>query len=212
MLLLSNWKIKIYKLFLGRSPKPVFKNPYAPSTDSNGKVIPPAAHRIALSFPFLEECVKVVKEDKIAVQNRFTWSERILAPVSQNPSSPLVSGISDPTKLKEDLRAWLRSGVNSNERLSLDLDEWLQNELTTDTKISDAIDEWLYEDDVKELEDAMKPVKFTNAEIRARLVFKWKKKIYYWLCHQWHFWKGCNGCKENSPCERFRKQKMFSGN
>jgi hypothetical protein len=202
--LLNNWKIKIHKLFLGRPPKPVFTNPYAPPLDKNGKVKPAAKPRITLSFPFIEECVKVIKEDKVAIQSRLTWNERILATPVTTPRGT--------EELKEELLKWLKTETKTNTTLlSSELENWLDAELKKDTEITNAIEEWTYDEDVKELEEIVKPIKFTNDEIRTRLLFKWKKKIKYWLCHQWHFWKGCNGCKDSSPCERFRKQKMFSG-
>jgi hypothetical protein len=56
----------------------------------------------------------------------------------------------------------------------------------------------------------MKRVVFTPDEIRAHLVFKWKKKIKFGICKTIHPF-GCDGCKDIKPCEKYRTQKMFSG-
>lgn len=57
----------------------------------------------------------------------------------------------------------------------------------------------------------MAKIKFSNAEIRKHLIFKWKKKIYYGICKLSKTKLMCEPCKSKSVCTKWRNQKMFSG-
>jgi hypothetical protein len=106
----NKFRIKLHKFFFRNPPKPVFKNPYGSTNQiGNGKPLPIAKARIGLSFPFLAECVKVVKEDKDDLKIRIY--EKSVRPI---PKPKIVQDV--PVVLSDDLEAWFKAELKDEQK------------------------------------------------------------------------------------------------